>query len=398
MSYEYVENFKKLTFGMFNHFGLYSILGKGEWAERNLNIDKLYYEGLTDKFRVKEDWAKKLVKTAKASGCRYITLTTRHHDGFSLYDTQGLSRFDAPHSASGRDLVAEFVSECNAAGVVPFFYHTLLDWHNEDYKNDFKAYIDYLVKSVETLSKNYGKIGGFWFDGMWDKWDANWQEERLYATIRKYQPEAMIINNTGLSKNGELGNIELDSVTFERGKPFKVNSPARPVAGEVCDSLNDHWGFAKNDISLKTPDYIISTLIDCKKNGCNYLLNTGLKGNGYIPEADKFVFESVGKWIKANKNFIYDVKKADYDAENADLFTDGDYLYAVIKDTAILADADVIRESTGKLVKLDGVKIDKAVWLDTNKPVKLNDDRSFDVEPFSYGTNLYARVAKIKLK
>lgn len=398
MSYEYVENFKKLTFGMFNHFGLYSILGKGEWAEKILNIDKLYYEGLTDKFRVKEDWAKKLVKTAKASGCRYITLTTRHHDGFSLYDTQGLSRFDAPHSACGRDLIAEFVSECNAAGVVPFFYHTLLDWHNEDYKNDFKAYIDYLVKSVETLSKNYGKIGGFWFDGMWDKWDADWQEERLYATIRKYQPEAMIINNTGLSKNGELGNIELDSVTFERGKPFKVNSPARPVAGEVCDSLNGHWGFAKNDISLKTPDYIISTLIDCKKNGCNYLLNTGLKSNGYIPEADKFVFESVGKWIKANKNFIYDVKKADYDAENADLFTDGDYLYAVIKGASILADADVIRESTGKLVKLDGVKIDKAVWLDTNKPVKLSDDRSFDIEQFSYGTNLYARVAKIKLK
>ena len=176
----------------------------------------------------------------------------------------------------------------------------------------------------------------------------------------------MIINNTGLSKNGELGNIELDSVTFERGKPFKVNSPARPVAGEVCDSLNGHWGFAKNDISLKTPDYIISTLIDCKKNGCNYLLNTGLKSNGYIPEADKFVFESVGKWIKANKNFIYDVKKADYDAENADLFTDGDYLYAVIKGASILADADVIRESTGKLVKLDGVKIDKACLLYTS--------------------------------
>ena len=184
--YEYINNFKKAGFGMFVHFGLYSVLGKGEWA---LNIDKLdakKYNALVDRFKVRKDWAKKLVDTAKKAGCKYITLTTRHHDGFSLFDVKGLNDFDAPHSASGRDLVREFVDECRAQGITPFFYHTLLDWHNEDYKNDFPKYIDYLDKSIEILCTNYGKIGGFWFDGMWDKPNEDWQEDRLYGTIRKY--------------------------------------------------------------------------------------------------------------------------------------------------------------------------------------------------------------------
>ncbi|HBF86301.1 MAG TPA: alpha-L-fucosidase, partial [Clostridiales bacterium] len=165
MDYGYIENFKNLGFGMFVHFGLYSLVGKGEWYLRlNPQADAAEYEKLTEKFAVKKTWAKELVSVAKEAGCRYITLTARHHDGFSLYDTRGLSDFDAPHSASGRDLIKEFVEECRKEGVVPFLYHTLADWHNADYMNDFPKYIDYLVKSVGILCKNYGKIGGLWFD------------------------------------------------------------------------------------------------------------------------------------------------------------------------------------------------------------------------------------------
>ena len=114
--YEYIENFKKLGFGLFVHFGLYSIVGKGEWyLHSNPKADREKYDRLTDRFNVKKTWAKDLVKTAKAAGCKYITLTTRHHDGFSLYDTKGLNDFDAPHSACGRDLIKEFVDECDKA-------------------------------------------------------------------------------------------------------------------------------------------------------------------------------------------------------------------------------------------------------------------------------------------
>lgn len=161
-NYEYIKDFRKLGLGLFVHFGLYSVVGKGEWFAYNLRGEaKQQYEQTSNKFIVDENWAQKLVATAKSAGAKYITLTTRHHDGFSLFDTCGLSEFDSPHSANGRDLVAEFVKACNAEKIVPFFYHTLIDWHNADYKNDFVAYVDYLVASVELLCKNYGKIGGF---------------------------------------------------------------------------------------------------------------------------------------------------------------------------------------------------------------------------------------------
>lgn len=141
--YEYIENFKKLGFGLFVHFGLYSVIGRGEWYYLQYGPDQIEYESTISKFKINKNWAENLVRTAKEAGCRYITLTTRHHDGFSLYDTCGLTEFDAPHSSAGRDLIREFVDECNKEGVIPFFYHTLLDWHNPNYNNDFPKYIDY---------------------------------------------------------------------------------------------------------------------------------------------------------------------------------------------------------------------------------------------------------------
>ncbi len=399
MAYEYIENFKKMGFGMFNHFGLYSILGKGEWVLSQGKIDHAKYNELTKKFKVKKDWAKQLVKTAKAAGCRYITLTTRHHDGFSLYDVKGLNDFDAPHSACGRDLIREFVDECNKEGIVPFFYHTLLDWYNPDYKNDFPKYIDYLVKSIEILCTQYGKIGGFWFDGMWDKPNNDWQEDRLYGTIRKYQPEAMIINNTGLSECGKTGHREIDSVTFERGKAFFVDTSEKPLAGEVCEALTDHWGYTKEDICVKSPKELVEMLIDCRKFNCNLLLNTGLMGNGLIPEGEKANLLAVGKWIKVNKGFIYDAVSAGLEAENADLLTDGKYYYAVIRKVPMSADPNVSRLAGGRTVT---IKTDKKVvsvkWLDNGKSVKGVKKNSFPVEPFSYGYSYGARVARFELK
>ena len=137
MAFEYIQRFKKLGFGLFCHFGLYSKLGRGEWALCVHQLDQESYNAQMKSFEIEKDWAKRLVETAKSAGCKYITLTTRHHDGFSLFDTCGLNNFDAPHSACGRDLVREFVDACNAEGIIPFFYHTLLDWYNPDYKANF---------------------------------------------------------------------------------------------------------------------------------------------------------------------------------------------------------------------------------------------------------------------
>ncbi len=392
-----IKDFENLGFGLFAHFGLYSIVGKGEWyLHLNPNADISEYETLINEFDAHKNWATNLVRTAKLAGCRYITLTTRHHDGFSLYDTCGLSNYDSVHSKCKRDLIKEFVDACKKEDIVPFFYHTLLDWREESYKTDFPKYIDYLVSSIEILCKNYGKIGGFWFDGMWDKPNEDWQEDRLYATIRKYQPNAMIINNTGLNELGKVGHPEIDSVTFERGKPCFVDVSDKPRAGEMCQVLNDHWGYAKDDINYKSIKEIIENLIDCRKYNCNFLLNTGLLGDGSVNLIDKCIVEQVGKFINATKGFIYNVKSSEIKADGADVLFDGEYHYAVIKNVEMSADENVQRNLNLKKVKIYADVL-SATWLDNDKSVDVKDGE-FSVEPYLYGTSYSVRVLKFKVK
>ncbi len=395
-----VENFEHLAFGMFVHFGLYSVVGKGEWyLASDPDPDKDMYSRLPEKFNVSKNWAKELVKTAKKAGCRYITLTTRHHDGFSLYDTAGLNEWDAPHSACGRDLVKEFVDACRQNGIVPMFYHTLLDWHEESYKNDFPAYIDYLVKSLELLCTRYGKIGGFWFDGMWDGKDKDWQEDRIYGTIRRYQPDAMIINNTGLSALGEVGHEEIDAVTFERGRPFRVRNGAKKIAGEMCQVMNDHWGYAENDINYKPVSELIDDLVECRSCGCNFLLNVGPKGGGMIRTMDREILSFIGRWIKKNGDFIYNAFPSDVTSKDAYILTDGKYHYAVTKSTMMSADANVALSGNAKSIVLDNAEIVSGVWLDSGEEIVPKSENSFAEKPFPYGENLAShRAAKLILK
>ena len=142
--------------GLFVHFGLYSILQKGEWYYSVLttNEEQQKYFDLSKKFKVSKNFAKDVIKAAKVMGAKYICLTTRHHEGFSLFDTKGLSDFDIMHSPTGRDVVKEFADECHKNDIVPFFYHTLLDWHEPSFENDFPEYLKYLRKSVEILCTN----------------------------------------------------------------------------------------------------------------------------------------------------------------------------------------------------------------------------------------------------
>ena len=394
---QYIKNFEKLGFGLFVHFGLYSIVGKGEWyLHLNPNADKRQYEALIEQFNINKNWAKTLVKTAKQAGCKYITLTTRHHDGFSLYDTCGLNTYDAPHSACGRDLIKEFVDACNESGIVPFFYHTLLDWREESYEKDFSKYLDYLVASIEILCKNYGKIGGFWFDGMWDKKDADWQEDRLYGTIRKYQPDAMIINNTGLSECGKVGHYEIDSVTFERGKPTFVDNSDKYRSGEMCQVLNDHWGYAEGDCNYKSVKELVENLLECRQYNCNFLLNTGLRGNGNVNPMDSCILREVGKWVRKNKDAIYEVHSCNIKAENAVILQGDDCYYAIIKNVPMTADLNVQRVETIGQVCVEG-EIVSAKWLDNGEKIEVNDN-SFFVKPFSYGESYSVRIAKIEMK
>lgn len=402
---QYIKDFEKLGFGMFVHFGIYSVLGKGEWSKKLLSISDEEYYQLCNDFNPVSDWADQLAAAAKQAGCRYITLTTRHHDGYSLYDTCGLNILDAPHTC-GRDLVREFVDACRRQDMIPFFYHTLLDWHEESYRTDFKEYLKYLRKSVEILCTNYGKIGGLWFDGMWDKPEEDWEEDALYGCIRKYQPEAMIINNTGLSALGQLGHIELDSVTFERGKPQPLNMAGAPkyVASEMCQVFGDHWGYAEQDLNFKSPADMIRDLVLCRRYGSNLLMNVGPKGDGTLREIDAAIYHLMGEWISINGEAVYEPRPCGIEVENKKddflLEKDGTY-YLFCDHLPMSADPNVALVQEGEyrdVFRLER-KIKGITWLDNGEEVDYVQDSgrvTVKTVPYTYGRQLVVRVAKIE--
>ena len=233
-----VECFDRLAFGMFVHWGLYSQLAAGAWAKRSQGIATGEYMNLMERFRASEFSGRELARAAKRAGMGYVTLTSRHHDGFSLYDTHGLSPYDVTHTPAGRDLVADFVEGCNEEGVLPMLYCSTLDWSEPLFEGDWKGYLAYLRASVELLCKNYGPVGGFWFDGNWSKRDADWETDALYGMIRELQPDAMVIEH---------------------------------AAREMCDTLNFHCGAVERDIHYLSPAHVIEELWTCR--GAELVLN-----------------------------------------------------------------------------------------------------------------------------
>ena len=400
---QYIKDFEQLGFGMFVHWGIYSQTGRGEWVYNIEQMNMQDYEKLAETFTAEDFDAEELVLTAKNAGCKYITLTTRHHDGFSLYDTCGLNSFDAPHSPAGRDLIREFVDACNKHKIVPFFYHTTLDWRCPLYKNDFKAYLEYLRKSIEILCRNYGKIGGFWFDGNWDKPDADWQEDVLYATIRKYQPDAVIVNNTGLKERGRLGNPEIDSVTFEQGKPTPMDRTGmeKYLASEMCETINDHWGCGLGDFNYKSPRTLIENLCECRKVGANYLLNIGPEAQGRIGDMEKALMGKMGKWMDLFGEAIYNGRPYKTLGMGRNFILKGNKeLYIFCFDIATKGDENVIVGGKNyKAYAFNGVreKIRKIIWMDNGEElnfVQKEDMLCADFTCYPYGSSYCVRVAK----
>lgn len=401
-----IASFEKRGFGMFIHWGLYSQLGQGEWIMNMKKIPKEEYSKLMDTFTAEGFDAEKIAHTAKKAGMRYITLTTRHHDGFSLYDTCGLCDYDAPHSPCGRDLVREFVDACRKEDILPMFYHTTLDWYQESFEKDFSSYLQYLRNSVEVLCTQYGPIGGLWFDGNWSKPKADWEESKLYETIRRHQPDAMIINNTGLSSRGEVGNLEIDSVTFEQGRPTPLDREGMPkyVAAEMCETLNDHWGFGAADFHYKSLPFLIESLCACRKVGANYLLNVGPDGTGEIPPLQRVLIESVGQWIQATGDALYDGKPCEIKGEDKNFaLRRGDKAYLYVHDLTIVGDANVTlegRENNG-MRRFCGVSapVVSVKWTDNGEALDFTQDKDGTLHVmctgYNYGQNLVVRVAEV---
>ena len=402
-----IYNFERMGFGLFVHYGLYALIGHGEWYLDTRKISLPEYETLTKRFTAENFSGEALARMASEAGARYITITTRHHDGFSLYDTKGLSDYDAPHSAAGRDLIYDFVNGCNKYGIMPMFYHTTLDWRHPLFNSDFHGYLQYLRDSVKVLCTQYGKIGGLWFDGNWSKPGEDWEEDALYGMIRKCQPDAMIINNTGLNARGETGNIEIDSVTFERGRPFSINGDGarKYLAGEMCQILNSHWGYAEEDFSYRGPEQFIRELAECRKFGANYLLNIGPEGDGSVRLIDRGIFDIIGRWTKIYGESLYNVRPAEGVTASGDSFVlksdrQGEY-FLFVPGLAVLGSGNVMFAAEHTVpVDVRGFAgcVREIEWLDSGEKLHFTQDGEnlkIDATQYEYGVNHVVRVARI---
>lgn len=412
-----VIEYEKLGYGMFLHYGLYSELGRGEWVYHMEKHDMKEYEKLAEKFTAKDFDAEKIVLAAKSVGCKYVNLTTRHHDGFALYDTKGMSTFDSLHAPNcGRDLVREFVDACHKHDMVPFLYHTTIDWHEKSFYDDFdNEYLEYLRKSVEILCTNYGKIGGFFFDGNWWHPKKDWKLDELYGTIRKHQPDAIIINNTGLNNLGKAIHPEIDAVTFEQnGVREPIDRDGRPFyfAGETCMTLNTHWGIAHKDFNYKSPADVIRTLAGCRAAGVNYLLNLSPTADGALPEFQIATLGVVKDWIDIHKDIVYDCEPLYYPRNpktcancSVVINRDGKSIYFIMFDNNKIGDANVtVGGMYSGIVGFSNVQFDieKVEWMDSGEELKFyqpGDNTlmiNFTGQP--YGTDVCVRVAKATLK
>jgi alpha-L-fucosidase len=285
-------------FGMFIHWGLYSVLGRHEWAMEEEGIPVPEYEQLAKRFTPQPNSARAWAKLARKAGQKYMVMTTKHHEGFCLFDTK-LTSYCAPKQACGRDLVREYVEAARAEGLRVGFYHSLMDWHHPDgarCAQDEAArrrFVDYIHGQIRELLTNYGKIDVLWYDVSWPLDAQGWESERMNEMVFKLQPDIVVNNRNGLP--GDFSTPEQHIHAEESGR-----------AWESCMTMNDSWGYQRADDNWKSAKTVIRNLSTCANGGGNYLLNIGPKPDGSIPEESVRILSAVGQWMDRNGATIYD--------------------------------------------------------------------------------------------
>lgn len=308
---------REARFGMFVHWGLYSILGGtwkederwAEWIRNNAEIPIGEYDELVRRWQPNgfdpEEWA----ELAWRAGMRYVVLTTKHHEGFALWPSK-VGSFDVAATPAPRDICGELASACRARGLRIGWYHSIMDWHHPDYlprrpwevgtrpvgNADYARYFQYLTHQVEELLTSYGPIDVLWFDG---QWEATWTHElalKLQATIRRLAPDCLVndrINGSGRPEGVSLG----DFGTPENQIP-ETGVPGRDW--ESCVTMNDNWGYKRQDDQWKSPERLALMLVETVSKGGNLLLNVGPHGDGSFPQESITRLKALGEWMEVH--------------------------------------------------------------------------------------------------
>ena len=312
--------FQEARFGLFIHWGVYSVLGDGEWVMNNRKIRVAEYEKLPAFFNPVDFDPAAWVSLAKAAGMKYITITSKHHDGFAMFDSK-VSDWDiVDRTPYKKDVLKMLADECHRQGVKLFFYHSQLDWHHPDYyprgrtgrdagrpeSGEWNRYLDYMDAQLQELLTGYGEIGGIWFDGWWDRPEADWRLAKTYALIHRLQPAALVGSNHHRRPNpGE------DFQMFEKDLPgrntagFNEQSEIGDLPLETCETMNNAWGFNLTDRGYKSTKDLVRYLVRAAGNDANFLLNVGPMPNGRIQPEFESRLREMGQWLSRHGESIY---------------------------------------------------------------------------------------------
>ncbi len=324
--------FENAKFGLFIHWGPFSILGDGEWVMNNRNITVKNYTRLEDFFNPIDFNAAQWVSMAKNAGMKYITLITRHHDGFSLWDTK-YSDFNIMNTPYHKDIVKMIADECHKQGIKLFLYYSLLDWRRDDYSywtgrtgqgtgrtvhGNWNDYIKFMENQLTELLTNYGEIAGIWFDGYWDQTApegaadrsprVDWHLSEIYALIHKLQPQCLIGNNHHLSPfPGEDFQMFEQDLPGENKGGLNYQKPS-DLPLESCVTMNNSWGFNITDTAYKSPKQLIDLLVRASGYGANLLLNIGPMPNGKVQPEFQERLAYMGNWLRTYGESIYNTR------------------------------------------------------------------------------------------
>ncbi|HOV33714.1 MAG TPA: alpha-L-fucosidase [Candidatus Hydrogenedens sp.] len=318
---------REARFGLFIHWGLYAIpAGKwgdkdhyGEWIRHEAQIPLPEYEKLLTQFNPVNFNAKEWVKMAKDAGMKYIVITSKHHDGFCLFDSK-VTDWDVMSTPFKRDILKELSDACKEEGMRLCFYYSIMDWHHPDYlprrdwekeqrpegDADFNRYIEYMKAQLKELVNNYGPLGILWFDG---EWENTWTHEKgvdLYNYVRSLQPDIIINNRVDTGRSGMEGTSEPKNVGDYETPEQKVPATGLPgVDWETCMTMNNHWGYNAVDKNYKSTKELIQLLVDIVSKGGNFLLNVGPMANGEFPPESVQRLKEIGEWMKVNSESVY---------------------------------------------------------------------------------------------
>jgi len=321
-------------FGLFIHWGLYSVpagewngqINYEVWIRNRAQIPLKQYNKFAQDFDPEKFNADDWVSMAKNAGMKYIVITTKHHDGFCLFDSKETD-FDIMSTPFKRDILKELSDACSKQGIKLCFYYSIMDWHHPDYlprrkwekdrpveNANYDRYVSYMKSQLKELLSNYGKIGVLWFDG---EWEDTWTHEKgvdLYNYLRKLKPE-LIINNRVDKGRKDMAGLTVDS-TFcgDFGTPEQeIPSTGLPdIDWESCMTMNSYWSYNKNDKNWKSSEELVRKLIDIASKGGNFLLDIGPTAEGVFPDASVERLKNIGKWMKENGESIYGTKASPF--------------------------------------------------------------------------------------